>query len=438
EFNDGGITKGVYFSRNLVYVADRTHGLEIIDIGLDNDDDGLTNVGEYFIHSTNLTNPDTDGDNINDYDEINTYSTDPNDADSDDDNLEDGLELTYNTDPNDGDSDDDGLLDGDEINIYSTDPNDDDHDDDGIFDGEETIAGLDGYITDPTDNDCDDDGLLDGAETITYLTNPLNADSDYDDLPDGWEVQYSLNPNSPNRNEDPDVDGLTNYEEFQHGTDPRLEDTDGDGYSDGAEVAAGTDPLDPNNFPFSIWDFFRRFGLLIGIAVVSIAIVAAVAIRRKSIQAKKLRVFISHAVDDFRSYRIADIAKFLESQKEISHVYYCEEDLVGNIDDWMKKTVPRCQLLIFFSTDKSLNSNDCMNEINLARKHGLQITPVLGINLRWEDLEKLNVNRELGKEFDPMQFDKLCKELYAYALKFKEDLEKEAQEKKTDKKRRKK
>ncbi len=51
----------------------------------------------------------------------------------------------------------------------------------------------------------------------------------------------------------------------------------------------------------------------------------------------------------------------------------------------MQKTVPRCQLLIFFSTDKSLNSTDCMNEIRLARKHNIQNMPVLGINLKWED-----------------------------------------------------
>ncbi|MBY8990533.1 MAG: hypothetical protein KGD58_07255 [Candidatus Lokiarchaeota archaeon] len=55
--------------------------------------------------------------------------------------------------------------------------------------------------------------------------------------------------------------------------------------------------------------------------------------------------------------------------------------------------------------------------------------------MRWEDLEKLNVNRELGQEFDPMEFENLCKSIADYALKFKEDLEKEILEKKKEKKR---
>ncbi len=44
---------------------------------------------------------------------------------------------------------------------------------------------------------------------------------------------------------DTDLDGLTNEEEFAHGTDPHHSDTDGDGIWDGAEVAHGLDPLVP-------------------------------------------------------------------------------------------------------------------------------------------------------------------------------------------------
>ncbi|MFX0065361.1 MAG: LamG domain-containing protein [Candidatus Hermodarchaeota archaeon] len=62
-------------------------------------------------------------------------------------------------------------------------------------------------------------------------------------MPDGWEVQYSLNPlNATDAADDPDLDGLTNLEEYQTGTDPTDDDTDGDGYLDGVDP----DPLDPD------------------------------------------------------------------------------------------------------------------------------------------------------------------------------------------------
>lgn len=189
-----------------------------------------------------------------------------------------------------------------------------------------------------------------------------------------------------------------------------------------------------NEAPFSIWDFLIEYGLYIGIGIALLALITAIALRRKSIKGRRLRVFISHAVADFEVYKIKEIAEYLEKQKEISDVYYCEEDLVGNIDDWMKRTVPRCQLLIFFSSDNSLKSRDCMNELKLARKYNIQITPILGTNLRWEDLEGLNINRELGMVYDPAEFDKFRKDLNNYVLKFKEDLEKEILEKKEGRK----
>src|SRR5262249_9001801 len=49
--------------------------------------------------------------------------------------------------------------------------------------------------------------------------------------------------------QDPDGDGLTNLQEYQHGTDPNNPDTDGDGIPDGMEVAQGTNPLDPKDPP---------------------------------------------------------------------------------------------------------------------------------------------------------------------------------------------
>ena len=48
-------------------------------------------------------------------------------------------------------------------------------------------------------------------------------------------------------NADPDLDFLTNYEEYLEGTDPNNSDTDGGGENDGSEVAMGQDALDPSD-----------------------------------------------------------------------------------------------------------------------------------------------------------------------------------------------
>jgi len=69
-------------------------------------------------------------------------------------------------------------------------------------------------------------------------------DSDSDGLPDGYEDMYAcLNRNAPDADGDPDLDYLTNAQEFNAGTDPCLEDTDGGGENDGSELNAnGTMP----------------------------------------------------------------------------------------------------------------------------------------------------------------------------------------------------
>ena len=142
----------------------------------------------------------------------------------------------------DVDSDGDGLTDAEEA-VLHTDPH-----------KAQTIAGfpdmwlathfLDTLMNggpssfDPN-GDADNDGLTNQQE-LASGTDPNSADSDGDGLPDGWEVAHVLDPmDSTGYNGadgDPDGDGLTNFEEYQIGTDPTNPDSDGDGVSDWFEV----------------------------------------------------------------------------------------------------------------------------------------------------------------------------------------------------------
>ncbi|MDC0743416.1 MopE-related protein [Polyangium mundeleinium] len=221
-------------------------GPEVCGDGIDNNCDGVTDVGCQ----------DSDGDGLPD-DVENQAGTDPNDADSDDDGVPDGEEPDWNVDTDgdglinalDPDSDDDGLFDGTELGkdctnpatdpdaqscrpdadpSTTTDPLDPDTDNGGVSDGDED-TNLNGKIdagerdpNDPADDsnaptDSDGDGLSDDLEE-QIGTNPNDADSDDDGVLDGQE---------PNPSADTDGDGLINA------LDP---DSDNDGLFDGTEM----------------------------------------------------------------------------------------------------------------------------------------------------------------------------------------------------------
>jgi hypothetical protein len=91
----------------------------------DTDNDGVSNLLEYTLGSDPLAaepTRDSDGDGITDVDEVKVTTTDPAKADTDDDGLMDGLEVNvYHTDAKKADTDGDGSPDGTEV-AYGTDP----------------------------------------------------------------------------------------------------------------------------------------------------------------------------------------------------------------------------------------------------------------------------------------------------------------------------
>ncbi|MFX1503494.1 MAG: leucine-rich repeat domain-containing protein [Promethearchaeota archaeon] len=137
-----------------------------------------------------------------------------------------------------------------------------------------------------------------------------------------------------------------------------------------------------------------------------------------------IRVFISHAVIDFEPYQIGHLVEFLGKQKEISQVFFCEEDLAGNIDEWMLDTVQKCQLVLFIATKKSVfDSVDCTNELQLADKFSIPVIPLKGKDVNWSDLAERNLSRELGLEYDTENIDVFCEDIYKYIENFKREID---------------
>ncbi|TFF98554.1 MAG: hypothetical protein EU547_01145 [Promethearchaeota archaeon] len=136
-----------------------------------------------------------------------------------------------------------------------------------------------------------------------------------------------------------------------------------------------------------------------------------------------INIFISHAVDDYNYFHIKEVSNYLEMQDEIYEAFYCEEDLIGNIEDFMNEKIPKSQLLLFFASEKSINSSiDCKHELELAKIHDIQIIPIKGENIDWDDLKEINLSREIGKEFNDENIHSFCEDLYDYIKKFKREI----------------
>ncbi|MFX1499527.1 MAG: TIR domain-containing protein [Promethearchaeota archaeon] len=138
-----------------------------------------------------------------------------------------------------------------------------------------------------------------------------------------------------------------------------------------------------------------------------------------------ISIFLSYAIEPETSVLVPKIVEWLESKSGIYKVWYCERDMVGNIDGEMEENVENSQLFLFLATKKSvLNSPDCSFEIENARKNYLSIIPIKTNEVDWGDLQKVGLSRELGKALtstEGEEFESFISDLYEYILQFKEE-----------------
>ena len=113
-----------------------------------------------------------------------------------------------------------------------------DTDGEGLVNQDEFLIG-----TDINNTDTDGDQLDDYMEVMELGSDPLSGDTDEDGMPDKWEHDNLTGLLVYSAWDDPDRDGLANFDEWLEGTDPQNPDTDDDGIGDGTEVlTAFTDP----------------------------------------------------------------------------------------------------------------------------------------------------------------------------------------------------
>ncbi len=242
------------------------------DSTLDKDNDGLTNIQEYWL-GLNPNNQDTDGDGLSDGAEINTYGTNPLLADTDADGMPDGWEVSYGLDPRRNDAKEDRDFDFlTNLQEYQNSPNPAapaynpslaDTDSNGTPDYEQLNAGKTTWRAYYDRDDRLRGMLYERGTSLAYRYdgngNPTGQARFSRDgsgtfspngLPDAWEYAYGLNPqsntgaNGPNG--DADGDGFSNLQEYLAGTNPT--DSNDKPSSDGTVAATVQATFTPTNF----------------------------------------------------------------------------------------------------------------------------------------------------------------------------------------------
>lgn len=140
------------------------------------------------------------------------------DSDIDGNDVPDSQEFWFDQSYFSSDLDNDTISDGEEM-ILGTSMDSADSDMDSLPDPWEVANNLDPL--DPTDAllDYDEDGLTNKQE-FENGCDPWSPDSDSDGMPDLWEIENNLDPTSDDAGEDPDLDGVSNLDEYLRGTNP--------------------------------------------------------------------------------------------------------------------------------------------------------------------------------------------------------------------------
>jgi hypothetical protein len=195
-------------------------------LGLDTDNDGLSDDLENTIPSCDSLKYDTDDDGLSDKFELKVSNTEPNMPDTDADGLSDFIEWFLKTNARHPDTDIDGLTDFDEVILYGTDPFSRDTDNDGLTDFYEithawNLTGITPSVTE----------VRIGNTIYNDHTDPLNPDTDNDLLLDGQEGEFGPYYGDPDNYPEGSDEPMLLFPSGNAYTHPLDNDTDDDSFA---------------------------------------------------------------------------------------------------------------------------------------------------------------------------------------------------------------
>ncbi len=91
---------------------------------------------------------------------------------------------------------------------------------------------------------------------------------------------------------------------------------------------------------------------------------------------KKILVFFSYSTQDSDKFQIPQIAKGLEDFQEIQKVYFWEEDMTGDMYEYMEKNIRISDYFILFCSENASNSIPVRKEWKAALTLRKKIIPV--------------------------------------------------------------
>lgn len=129
---------------------------------------------------------------------------------------------------------------------------------------------------------------------------------------------------------------------------------------------------------------------------------------------KASTIYLSYSTLDSNKFSIASIAHKLESLPEIERMLFWEEDMNGDIIEFMNENIAKCDVFLLFCSQNALNSEPVKMEWQSALKLKKKIIPVF---INENDIPPL-LSSKLGILFDKNNVDKTKMDLY-YLIKRK-------------------